>query len=805
MCILSSRERTCIHPRISRSSNKNEECKELLDDVGCRFQGNLKKGKEYPSLYESRIIEPYDLEDLVRIGTRQKASALPAPNSTYSLGACPYYWSLDMVDSSDIVFCPYNYLIDPVIRKCLSINLDNAVVVLDEAHNIEDISREVMSLSITQDQIRDIIMDLEDMIRQDALPDLHHSLARVMSKISVWISQHSDHLNDYRSFEQSGKVWSGNDIIALMIDIGLGPEAFESFRKTVAFVTSVEKDPEKYQPMLLASTSAILQNLVIILDFFYRSNMKYMSDFRAAVVKSVSKRRRSEAAGGWHTKSSAGNNSWTHTLSFWCLNPAVAMSDIKDKVHSLIVASGTLSPMESFESELDMPFKSQLQAKHVIPPDGNTGMWDNISEHKCIFVEPQKADAASFDASMVEYCRYATREAVDVPGTGALLLAVCRGKVSEGMDFADNTARAVVTVGIPFPNVKDIQVDQKRKYNDQCSKSGRPVMCGNFWYETQAFRALNQALGRCIRHRLDWGALIVVDQRFSENGRYQKALSKWISDRFRCFNRYEEAMGSLKAFMDSKMSTEDAQCVNGAVASWAGPPTLEAMMVAGTSNGYASTGLVNCDHSLDVTMSTGSASVFELTDDSSQEACMIVDGGVLSSSTVEMSTLQTESTVGQMDHGVSSTVVMSLDASTADCTSDKDSIILSPASTNTEKTVDSLNVVEINPCKKHCNAERMCEEASGSSGMSMGTPAVNCVFDEDTIIGSPTSVRMGETTDSLNVVEITAYENRCSDDVNKCGQVSSLSVMSVEAPAASDEDTIILSSPLHSADSPEIF
>lgn len=30
--------------------------------------------------------------------------------------------------------------------------------------------------------------------------------------------------------------------------------------------------------------------------------------------------------------------------------------------------------------------------------------------------------------------------------TGALFLAVCRGKVSEGLDFSDNNARAVITV-----------------------------------------------------------------------------------------------------------------------------------------------------------------------------------------------------------------------------------------------------------------------------------------------------------------------------------------------------------------------
>ena len=42
---------------------------------------------------------------------------------------------------------------------------------------------------------------------------------------------------------------------------------------------------------------------------------------------------------------------------------------------------------------------------------------------------------------------------------GALLLAVYRGRASEGLDFSDNYARAVIALGIPYPNIKDIQVN----------------------------------------------------------------------------------------------------------------------------------------------------------------------------------------------------------------------------------------------------------------------------------------------------------------------------------------------------------
>ncbi|ETM97650.1 hypothetical protein PPTG_20142, partial [Phytophthora nicotianae INRA-310] len=50
---------------------------------------------------------------------------------------------------------------------------------------------------------------------------------------------------------------------------------------------------------------------------------------------------------------------------------------------------------------------------------------------------------------------------------------------------------------------------------------------GHIWYNLQAFRALNQALGRCIRHRQDYGAIMLLDSRHRFN-KHTKSLSKWM-------------------------------------------------------------------------------------------------------------------------------------------------------------------------------------------------------------------------------------------------------------------------------------
>ncbi len=68
--------------------------------------------------------EIWDIEELVELGKYHSA--------------CPYYLSRDMMqkDSAELVFMPYNYLVDPQIRSSLGISLDNCVVIFDEAHNV---------------------------------------------------------------------------------------------------------------------------------------------------------------------------------------------------------------------------------------------------------------------------------------------------------------------------------------------------------------------------------------------------------------------------------------------------------------------------------------------------------------------------------------------------------------------------------------------------------------------------------------------------------------------------------------------
>ena len=74
--------------------------------------------------------------------------------------------------------------------------------------------------------------------------------------------------------------------------------------------------------------------------------------------------------GGTNAAGSGGGFAGGRTISFWCFAPALAMRELSFlNVRSIIITSGTLSPLPSCAMELGLKFPVQLENEHVIMPD----------------------------------------------------------------------------------------------------------------------------------------------------------------------------------------------------------------------------------------------------------------------------------------------------------------------------------------------------------------------------------------------------------------------------------------------------
>ena len=66
-------------------------------------------------------------------------------------------------------------------------------------------------------------------------------------------------------------------------------------------------------------------------------------------------------------------------------------------------------------------------------------------------------------------------------------------------------------------------------------------------------RAVNQAVGRVIRHQHDYGAIILCDDRFLGDG-VRNHISLWLRDRVELYPNFGAATGSLTTFFKARPS-----------------------------------------------------------------------------------------------------------------------------------------------------------------------------------------------------------------------------------------------------------
>lgn len=659
MCVLGSRKQYCVNERIKHKAKSDGAaldtlCRDACKHHACSFRDNQNISRAYTSLKSSKPV--YDIEDAVEVAKKHHA--------------CTYFMNRKVAESASFFLSPYNYIIDPQIRSALHINLADSIIVFDEAHNIEDVAREAGSFDTKPPIFMTILGHLK------ALETAHEG--RVINdtrRVIFFVGRMYDWIKDIiasmverrvpfesKPFLQGGALmemnradprkqiaFTGEEVVQQWKHFGVDETAYTAFATSLerifAFVeelveTADQTERELYSTQseerrdvqyaqthgLPSSTMEVLRRLLYVSGNIVGSSGHFTSDYRIAVCLDDGKENNSRGSAPKRSRKSNGTTQASasgealYNLHFWCMSGRVVFAPIFAQARSVILTSGTLSPMESFEGEFDTPFPVRVEANHVInlskqllvgvvhsfrrhsflstydcqqseryldtvgdafqelikrTPGGTllfvpsyallarlqqrwviTGRIQSIYQ-RCdanVYFEPRQTD--EMKVTIDDYYHDLSEDK-----SKAAMVAVCRGKVSEGINFTDHYARTVAVLGIPFPSLGDLKVHLKMHYQDMkfsqqpsssssvasTASASRAYVTGRVWYKQQALRAVNQAIGRCIRHQNDFGSIVLLDPRFAKENTVS-SLSRWMRSETQSFGDLDDFLVDMESF-----------------------------------------------------------------------------------------------------------------------------------------------------------------------------------------------------------------------------------------------------------------
>ncbi|XP_012267857.2 regulator of telomere elongation helicase 1 homolog isoform X2 [Athalia rosae] len=609
VAVIGSRDQLCIHPEVSKeinSSIKINMCQAKVRARTCFYYNNVDVRKTDP-LFQHEIL---DIEDLVKAGQKLKC--------------CPYFLSKELKQSADITFMPYNYILDPKTRKAQGLELQNNILILDEAHNVEKTCEEFASLQVSStdialciDEITAVMKDIADEANlgegafdgmSGTQKDFTPEDLCILKTMFLEFEKTIDAIEIKKRDE--GETFPGGYIFDLLekVELSHGKETLviDKLDKIILYLTTTSTSPFTRKGNALQKFNDLLR--VVFsggqASPHHRERVKHCYKVHI-MLEEVKKARKND---GWESMKVVSKNEGK-LISYWCFSPGFGMQQIVEQgIRSIVLTSGTLSPLKPLISELGIPIGVQLENPHIVSsrqvcvgvlsngPDGhplnssyntrndpkyiatlgrtiynfscliphgmlvffpsypilkkcqedwqNSGMWTKICERKPIYVEGQLKHV--FINTINEFY-----EKIQDPSCrGAIFMAVCRGKVSEGLDFADMNGRAVLVTGLPFPPLKDPRVILKQRYLEEKRSREKESLTGQQWYQLEASRAVNQAIGRVIRHKNDYGAIILCDCRF-ENPNFRNQLSAWLRPNIQKFTNFGTVTKELREFFRS--------------------------------------------------------------------------------------------------------------------------------------------------------------------------------------------------------------------------------------------------------------
>ena len=158
---LSSRKNMCIHPKVADEGSRESvdaRCRRLTaswvrekklereargeapaDEADGKELESCEFFEDFESAGEGAVLPPgvYTLHDLRAFGRTKKW--------------CPYFLARNMIAYANVVVYNYQYLLDPKVAGLVSSALEKeCIVVFDEAHNIDNVCIEALSVNLRQ-------------------------------------------------------------------------------------------------------------------------------------------------------------------------------------------------------------------------------------------------------------------------------------------------------------------------------------------------------------------------------------------------------------------------------------------------------------------------------------------------------------------------------------------------------------------------------------------------------------------------------------------------------------------------------
>ncbi|KAJ5726460.1 uncharacterized protein N7483_007817 [Penicillium malachiteum] len=574
---LGSRKNLCINPKVRALENStaiNERCLDLQQsglaaDKKCSFLPTKDDEALMLQFRDHTLATVKDIEDIGKVGEK--------------IGICPYYASRSVIKHSEIVTLPYPLLLQRSAREALNLSVKDHVVIIDEAHNLMDAIAGIHSVTVSLHQLQTSISQLTIYARKfkNRLKGKNRSY---LAQVIRLINSIADHLR--KISQQKGALEGNVQFSDLMAGKGvdqINPYKLSRYLQESKLARKVDGYAESSENAQLAQKSKAtmpvlfhIQSFLIPLmnpseegRLFYQKVqddvlLKYMlldptnhfreivEDARAVILAGGTMSPMSDYAThlfSYVTPERLGTFSYGHVIphtnlvaqsltkgilgsdfdfTYEARGSEKMITDFGRTIATLcqIIPDGVVAFFPSYD------YLAQVLGVWQKPiPNGNGQTILGLIEKKKKVLYESREGTTSTDALLQEYT-----EAVE-SGSGALLFSVVGGKLSEGINFSDRLGRGVLIIGLPFPNIRSAVWQAKIKYieektykqgsGSEAEKKAKASAAGRDFYENSCMRAVNQCIGRAIRHVNDYAAIIMIDRRY-DTPRIRAKLPGWI-------------------------------------------------------------------------------------------------------------------------------------------------------------------------------------------------------------------------------------------------------------------------------------